>query len=226
MAIASTASRWQPAPPTDGKQQNQGIPEEILIPLWFSVVRLPGSTGSGRGAGFCPIRAHCAQWLWTSIRLRRKCSAKAFHRGFNSATPAAASSARRTERGRSVTLCAPGVVSEKTSEIRSEKSSPAENSRSPDACPASASLSLAFPLARSSSGVGVTIRSDPRRCSMGSSSQNLLNSSRYFFQLSFASSDLLSKSGKSSLFCLVMPMAKPSRCFLLSKMRFTGNRNL
>src|ERR1700716_167201 len=32
MAIPSTASRWQPAPPTDGEQQNQGLPQRVLIP--------------------------------------------------------------------------------------------------------------------------------------------------------------------------------------------------
>src|ERR1700732_597062 len=37
MAIPSTASPWQPAPPTDGKPANQGAREEILIPLASSV---------------------------------------------------------------------------------------------------------------------------------------------------------------------------------------------
>ena len=214
MAIPSTASRWQPAPPTDGEQQTHcgGNPDSSVVKAF------PGSNR---------LRPRCWVFLHHEHIARHgsgprpgcdaTCSAKASHRGLNSATPAAAASARHTERGRSVTLCA--------SEIRSGNSSPAENSRSPEA-PASASLSLMFPPARSSSGVGVKIRSEPRRCITGSSAQNFSNRPRYFFQLSVDSSDLLSKSGNPSLFCLVMPMAKPSRCLLSSKMRFTGSRNL
>ena len=134
MAIPSTASRWQPAPPTDGEQQNQGLPQRVLIPRvvlrsegfswldrlwprsWFflhheHIARNGSGPRSGGDANAQRKRPTVASTVRLLLRLPLR----------GAPSEGAAS------------LHAPGLVSENTPEIRSGKSSPAENSRSPDA---------------------------------------------------------------------------------------------
>src|SRR6267143_1520250 len=120
MAIPSTASRWQPAPPTDGKPQNQGALEEIPIPLWSAVASVvkayPWLNRLRLRYGLFPHHEHIAR---NGSGPRSGCAASAQrNRPIVALTvPLLRRLPRRgaPSQGRSVTLCAPGVVSENTS---------------------------------------------------------------------------------------------------------------